>query len=172
MSSNEKKLINKNTEERILTDFLEKEKMFTDEKQIDKNKIAIKTMYDWLYKKGILEKESFVFKNCKEAIFFSIDTKKLEKYRKDMENSDVSYADIAVNLIFDSKYTPCVYSGTFQLSLPMITYRSHSGCVGRSWECSMIKLLSNKSANEIAVIKKERGIKAAVNEMYKMCGWD
>lgn len=162
--------------ERIISDFLMKEEkeLFGNDTNSKFNQkiIAVNSMYDWLYKKGILKKESFIFKDYENASFFALDVNNLKKYRKEMEESGVQEALLAVSHIFDLDYQPCRYSGAIQLAYPMVTYRDSGGCVGRSWECDVMQELNTEAANKVRLIKDKQGIKAAVEEMYNMIPWN
>ena len=161
--------------ERIISDFLMKEEkeLFGKDTNSKFNQkiLAVNGMYDWLYKKGILKHESFVFKDYENASFFALDVKNLEKYRKEMEESGVHDASIAVKHIFDVEYSPCLYSGAIQLAYPMVTYRDNGGCVGKSYECDVVQDLSTEAVQEVYLIKKEKSVKEAVKAAYKMLEW-
>ena len=146
--------------ERIISDFhtKTKKKIYGSNPETDFNKIiiAVNNMYGWLYKTGILRKESFVFKDYENEIYFALDIKRLRKYKKSMVESNIPGAELAVKCIFDSEHNPCLYSGAIQLAAPMITYRSNNGCVSKSWECDIVRYLSNEAANEILHCKKRK----------------
>ena len=81
-------------------------------------------------------------------------------------------AALAVRYIFDEPCRPCIYSGAIELGWTMNTYRSVDGCVGRSWECSLIQELNTKAIYDIGDIRKEKGIKAAVKALYEKMDWN
>ena len=134
--------------------------------------LAVNDMYAWLYDNGILQKVSFEFKDYEDCAYFALDTKDLLPYRKEMEASRLDKAALAVRYIFDEPCTPCVYCGAIELGWTMSTYRSVDGCVGRSWECSLIQELNTKSIYDISDIRKEKGIKAAVKALYGKMDWN
>lgn len=134
--------------------------------------LAVNNMYGWLYQQGILEKVSFVFKDYAEGTHFALNAKDLEPYRREMEECGAESAALAVHHIFDEEYTPCVYSGAITLGWTMSTYRDVDGCVGRSWECDLIKCLNTEGIYDIANIRDEQGVKAAVVALYSQFDWN
>ena len=159
--------------ERIINDYLRiswseiKPDKYYSEKFCDETN-AIRRMYEYLYKNGILEKISFRFKLHHEdpQIDFAFDSKDLEPYREQMLNSGLKDADVAVRWILDEKNMPCKYSGAIQVSWPMMTYRDNSGCVGRSWEVAMVQELNMSEASEVAEVYREKGCRAAVEKLW------
>lgn len=132
---------------------------------------AINNMYVWLYNEGFLQKEAFCLKDYADATYFAIDVKDLEKYRKRMEDSNILGTSLAVEHIFDTPHTPCIYSGAIELSWTMKTYRNECGCVSSSWECELVRCLDNEKAYQIADLRKDRGVKAAVKKMFEITKW-
>jgi len=133
---------------------------------------AANAMYGWLYEKGILEKESFEYKDYRTATHFAIDAEKLRPYRTEMENSGLPDAKLAAHHILDETYTPCLYSGAIQLTWPMSTYRNVDGSVGRSWECSLITSLNTRGIYEISDIREAQGTKAAISALFSKFIWE
>lgn len=158
--------------ERIISDVYEKKdkRMYGDDPTTPFNQrvLAVNAMYGWLYAKGILKAEAFAFVDYDDAVFFAMDVNDLLKYRAEMEASGCNNAALAVRYIFDEEYTPCIYSGAFQPGWLMHTYRDCGGCVGRSWECDMVKHLRGGPANEVAEERRTNGVKAAVKKLYSM----
>lgn len=130
---------------------------------------AVNNMYAWLYEKGILENVSFEFKDYSDQTYFAFDTKDLAVYRKEMEISDVKDAALAVQHIFDEEYTPCNFCGAIELTWTMQTYRDVDGCVGRSWENSLVQGLNNKAICDLPYIVAEKGVKEAVKVLFERC---
>ena len=161
--------------ERIISDTYVKGKkhIFMDDPDTEFNKkiVAVNNMYAWLYDQGILEKTSFVYKDYSDVTYFAVDAKDLEPYRKEMEASNVDGAALAVSHIFDEHYTPCRYSGAIELGWMMATYRDVDGCVGRSWECDLIKSLNTEGIYKIYDIQREKGTKEAVKALYDEFEW-
>lgn len=133
--------------------------------------MAVNNMYGWLYDTGILENISFEFHEQPKCICFAFDAKDLEPYRERMENSRIDGSQLAVKHIFDETYTPCNYSGAIQLGWSMFSYRDVDGCVGRSWECDLIKGLNNKAIYDIQDIQTGQGVKAAVQKLFSYYIW-
>ena len=162
--------------ERIISDaYVKKNKhIFGDDPTEPYNQkiLAINAMYGWLYEQGILEKVCFEFKDLPNVTQFAFCVKDLEPYRQEMSAADLPKADLAVTEIFDTYYSPCVYSGVIQLSWPMSTYRNVDGCVGRSWECDLIKGLNTKAIYDVLAVKEERGTVAAVKALYEKYIWE
>ena len=131
-------------------------------------------MYQWLYKKGILRKEAFLYnENSSEGeqeVSFAIDTENLLPYRKQMETSGVEDADLACRYIFGDKgyeTTPSKYSGSIFLSWSMLTYRGQL-CVSRSWETESEQDLNTEHLQEVAKIRKKYGTKKAVEKVWEL----
>jgi len=162
--------------ERILSDYYSKgkQRIWGKDPNTDYNQmvVAVNHMYGWLYEKGILKKESFIFKDFEGETCFAVDVKDLEKYRKEMEDSGVSGALLAARYIFDKPCRPCMYSGVIQLTHFMGAYRDNGGCVGRSWECDIVQELETRAVHDIFRIKEEKGIKEAVKAMYGKLEWN
>lgn len=160
---------------RIICDIFEKgEKSLWDDdpnSPINRKVLAIKNMYAWLYDAGILADISIVCKESPTAVCFALDTKDLQPYRQQMESSGVADALLAVEHIFDREYSPCVYSGVVQLAWPMSSYRNVDGCVGRSWECDLIKGLNTDAIYAVSKVREEQGIKAAVRKLFSFYVW-
>ena len=133
--------------------------------------LAVNDMYGWLYNQGILEKVSFEFKDYDDATFFALDAKDLAPYRVEMEASQAKGAALAVRHIFDEDYTPCTYSGAIELGWTMMSYRSVDGCVGRSWECGLVKGLNTDGIYEVADVRDGQGVKAAVQFLFSQFDW-
>lgn len=81
--------------------------------------------------------------------------------------------DEEVLKIIDSMQTDklitCTYCNAFMFNYLPYTYRDNHGCIGRSYECFDCRGLQMKYANEIAVIRKEKGQKEAnvyISEIY------
>lgn len=132
---------------------------------------AVNNMYAWLYDQGILEKVSFEFKDYDDATFFALDAKDLAPYRGEMEASQAEGAAMAVRHIFDEDYTPCTYSGAIELGWTMMSYRDVDGCVGRSWECGLVKNLNTDGIYEVADVRDREGVKAAVQFAFSQLDW-
>lgn len=133
--------------------------------------LAVNDMYGWLYQQGILEKVSFQFKDYSAGTYFALDAKDLLPYRAVMEKSGLPEAALAVRHIFDEEYTPCHYSGAIELGWTMSSYRSIDGCVGRTWECSMIKGLNEDVIYGIQKILEVQGPKAAITAAFATYDW-
>lgn len=133
--------------------------------------LAVNNIYGWLYQRGILEKVSFEFKDYPEGTHFAFNAKDLEPYRKEMEACGVKDAALAVHHIFDEPYTPCVYSGAIELGWSMSSYRNVDGCVGRSWECGLIRMLDTAGIYRVADVRDEQGVKAAVHALFSEFDW-
>ena len=165
-------MFKKRKQERIIADCYCKKgpRQFGDDKDDPFNKrvAAVNAMYGWLYDQGILQKKAFEIRDYSDATYFAIDTSALAPYRKAMEASGVPDADIAVQNIFDEFYTPCLYSGAIELSWTMLTYRSFSGTVERSWECEYIRDLKSHIVLDIEAIKNKKGTKAAISEAFRL----
>lgn len=129
--------------------------------------LAVNEMYGWLYKKGILREIAFEFRDYPDAMFFALDVKDLEPYRQVMAESGLKDADVAVRHIFDEYYTPCEYSGAIELGWTMAGYRDVDGCVGRSWECGLLKGLDARAAHDVLRVQEEKGTKEAVKAAFK-----
>lgn len=134
--------------------------------------LAVNNMYGWLYEKGILEKVSFEFKDYEDAAYFAVNAKDLVPYRKEMEAAEIESAALAVKHIFDVPYSPCHYSGAIELGWTMSSYRDVDGSVGRSWECGLVKSLDTDGIYEIAKVRDEQGVKAAVRALYAQFDWN
>jgi hypothetical protein len=130
--------------------------------------LAVNAMYGWLYREGFLRQVSFEIRDYPEVTHFAFDTKDLEPYRAAMENSGVKDADLSVRLIFDEKYTPCIYSGAIELTWSMKTYRSNSGCVSSSWECAFVRWLNTEGADEVSAVQREKGSRAAISKAFEL----
>ncbi len=133
---------------------------------------AVNRMYGWLYEKGILNDVSFEFKDYEDAVYFAVDAKDLEPYRKEMEAAQIEGAALATRHIFDQDYTPCTYSGAIELGWTMMSYRDVDGCVGRSWECGLVKGLNTEGIYTVAKVRDEYGPKAAVKALFAQFDWD
>ncbi len=132
---------------------------------------ALNRLYGFMYEKGILEKAAFMYQDCPDATYFALDVKRLEPYRKEMEGSGIEGAELASRHIFDEKYTPCTYSGAIQPGWLMMNYREIDGCVGKSWECDLVKWLNAQAVQEIYGVKEKQGVKAAVRKMFSYYNW-
>lgn len=133
--------------------------------------LAANRMYKWLYEQGILKSVSFEFKDYSNITYFALDTAELRPYRSQMENSGALDAGLAVHHIFDEKYTPCFYSGAFQIGWTMMTYRDTDGMVSQSWECGLVKQLQTSDVLEVLNIQRQKGVKAAVHAAFEICGF-
>lgn len=133
--------------------------------------LAVNDMYGWLYDQGILEKVAFQFKDYEDATHFALDAKDLAPYREQMKISGLPEARLAVHHIFDENYSPCVYSGAIELGWTMMCYRGVDGCVGRSWECDLIKSLNTDGIYEVAKVKDDQGVRAAVTTLFGQFDW-
>lgn len=162
--------------ERIISDvYVKKDKQIWGKdptEPFNRKILAVNNMYGWLYDQGILEKASFVFKDFKDTTNFALNVKDLLPYRKDMENCPAVDAALAVQHIFDESYSPCVYSGAIELSWTMSSYRNVDGCVGRSWECGLIKSLDTEGVYKISEIRDAQGVQAAVKALYDQFDWN
>ncbi len=156
--------------ERILLDYYAKETkhIWGDDPNTPFNQqiVAVNNMYGWLYEQGILRGASFKFKDYSDMSYFALDVKDLEPYREQMVKSGVEGAELAVQHIFDEKYTPCLYSGAFQLGWTMMTYRDFDGTVSRSWECGVVQGLASHTVLDVEEIKNTQGIQAAVAQAF------
>lgn len=132
---------------------------------------AVNNMYCHLYVTGILQKTAFMFQDLPDAVCFALDTKDLEPYREAMGTSGLEGAALAVHHIFDEAYTPCMYSGAIELGWFMSTYRNVDGCVGRSWECSLIQGLNTSAIYDVQEVKQKLGTKAAVSKLFSLYNW-
>lgn len=133
---------------------------------------AVNNMYGWLYNQGILKKISFEFKDYSDVTYFAFDVEDLKPYRSQMECCGIQDAMLAVEHIFDVKYSPCLFSGAIELGWTMQTYRDNGGCIGKSWECELCKHLDGKSLHEIAKTRKEKGVKEAVKQAFSMYSFE
>ena len=133
--------------------------------------LAANEMYGWLYEKGILRDVAFEIKDYPEVTFFALDVKRLEPYREAMEQAGLKDAQLAVRHIFDEYYTPCEYSGAIELGWTMAGYRDVDGCVGRSWECGLLKGLNARAAHDVLRVLDEKGVHAAVHEAFQLAGF-
>lgn len=133
--------------------------------------IAVNNMFGWLYDTGLLRQVSFEFKETPNAVCFAFDAKDLHPHRAEMEASGIDGAAVAVHNIFDENYSPCAYSGVIQVSWPMSTYRDVDGCVGRSWECTLIQGLNTKAIYAVNDIREGEGVKAAVTSLFSHYIW-
>lgn len=97
----------------------------------NKKVAAIKRMYTFLYEKDILKEVSFEYRDDGEEANFALYVKDLLPYKERMLNSGIEDAQLAADIIFDEKYTPCVYCGSVSLSWTMGTYRDNCGCTDR-----------------------------------------
>ena len=163
--------------DRILSDTFVKieKKIYGDDPSTPFNQriLAVNEMYGWLYDRGILKNVSFVFKDFSDCTYFALDVKDLIPYRKNMEESGCKQADLAVQFIFDKEYTPCLFSGAFELGWMMNTYREfYKGSISRSWECDMVKHLPSSIAHDISKLRKEMGIKESVKAVYSHFNWE
>ena len=132
---------------------------------------AVNRMYGWLYDQGILGKVSFEFKDYSSDTEFALDVRDLIPYRQAMENSGIEDAETAVYYIFDADCTPCHYSGAIELGWTMSTYRNVDGCVGRSWECGLIRGLNTDGIYEVSRVREEKGTKEAVKALFAQYTW-
>lgn len=169
-------MINKQQNERIICDNYQKGKkhIFGDDPNAPFNQkiVAVNNMYGWLYNEGILKEISFELKDYSDITYFAFDVADLKKYRKMMEESGVEGAELAVQHIFDEKYSPCHYSGAIELSWTMMSYRDFGGTVGRDWECELSRYLASCAVLDVAEIRKKDGVKAAVKAMFDLSGFD
>ncbi len=133
---------------------------------------AVNRMYGWLNEQGILDKVTFELKHYDRGLCFAFDAEDLKPYRSQMVQSGIKDADLAVQHIFDERYTPCLYSGVIQLTWPMFSYRDVDGCVGKSWECDLIKGLNTKAIYEVNSVKEAEGIKAAAKALFGYYIWN
>lgn len=158
----------------IMDSFIKQNKQIygTDE-SLDFNQrvLAVNKMYGWLNEQGILQKIALAYQNCPNEIYFALDAKALEPYRRAMEESNVPEAALAVRHLLDEPYTPCQYSGAIQPGWLMDSYRETDGIVGRSWECDLVKFLSARAANDVRSTYETGGVKAAVQKVFSMYDW-
>lgn len=134
--------------------------------------LAVNAMYGWLYEKGILRDVSFEVRDYSDVTFFALDAKDLEPYREQMAASGLKDADVALWHIFDEYYTPCEYSGAIELGWTMMGYRDVDGCVGRSWECGLIKGLESGTVHDIQAVLYAKGVKEAVRAAFMAAGFE
>jgi len=162
--------------ERILCDFLVKgEKTVLQIKgaeELDRQFVAVNEMYRWLYLQGLLKECSFFYRDYADGVFFALDVEGLKPYRGQMERSGVEDASYAAELIFDTEITPCLYSGAIQLSCLMQTYREVDGCVGRSWECSLVQSLETSAAEAVLSSQRRCGVVGAVRRACSLTQWN
>lgn len=160
---------------RIICDYFEKgeKSIWGDDLSSPLNQkiLAVKNMYAWLQDAGILQNVAFLRKESANAVCFALDAEDLRPYRQQMESSGVLGAQLATEHIFDREYTPCVYSGVIQLAWPMSSYRDVDGCVGRSWECELIKGLNTEGIYGVNKVLEEEGVKAAVHKLFSFYVW-
>lgn len=153
--------------ERILVDTYEKgEFQFRTEKMK-----AINDMYDWMYRTGILKRVAFCWKDYPSATTFALDIAELEPYRDQMKQADISNAEKITTWILDEDHGKCLYSGAYQLTAPMATYREVSGCVGRSFEIDLIQYSANETCIKIREIIDGHGVKAAIKNLFDGIAW-
>lgn len=63
----------------------------------------------------------------------------------------------------------CMYSGTYPVAnLQMKTYRSNGGCVGSSWENSLVTELNLRDADDIRIVMLAEGPFQAGLRLFKM----
>lgn len=134
--------------------------------EFNKRVKAVHNMYEYLDDKGILKKVSFRYEGDAEGASFSFEADKLLPYKEEMLNSGVEDADIAVENIFYTEFSRCLFCGGIRLRWLMQTYRDTDGCVGRSWECWMCQHLESGDAHEVAEKRREKGSKAAIEYMW------
>lgn len=134
--------------------------------------LAVNAMYGWLYEKGILRDVSFEIRDYSDAAFFALDVKDLEPYREAMAASGLKDVDVALRHIFDEYYTPCEYSGAIELGWTMMGYRDVDGCVGRSWECGLIKGLESGTVHDIQAVLDAKGAREAVRAAFMAAGFE
>lgn len=167
---------NKKQIERIICDCYEKQEkhIFGSDPNTSFNQkiLAVNNMYGWLYNKGILKEISFEFRNYSDIAYFAFDVADLEKYREAMMESGVEGAELAIQHIFDEKYSPCHYSGAIELGWTMMSYRDFSGTVSRDWECELSRHLDACTVLDVEKIKEEKGVKEAVRAMFEFSGFD
>ena len=166
-----KGLIRLKQNERIICDCYEKgtKHIFGKDINLPFNQkiVAVNNMYGWLYNEGILKKTSFEFKDYSDCAYFAFDVADLVVYRKAMEKSGVDGAMLAVQHIFDEKYSPCEYCGAITLAWMMQTYRDFDGTVSRGLECDLCNHLNSCAVLEVYEIKEEKGVKAAVKKAFE-----
>ena len=153
--------------ERILVDTYEKGEFHFRTEQMK----AINEMYDWLYKNGILKKVAFRWKDYPSTTTFALDIADLANYRREMEQAEIPNAAVITSWIFDEDYGRCRYSGSFQLTSPMVTYREVSGCVGRSFEIDLIEYSTNETCFHIRDIKDNHGVRVAIENLFDEIQW-
>ena len=141
-------------------------------REFNKKILAVNEMYGWLYEKGILRDVSFEIKDYPEVTFFALDVKDLEPYREKMAEAGVKDVDVALRHIFDEYYTPCEYSGAIELGWTMAGYRDVDGCVGRSWECGLLKGLNTRAAHDVLRVHEEKGVREAVSSAFEIAGFE
>lgn len=134
--------------------------------------LAVNDMFGWLYEKGLLRDVSFEIRDYSDVTFFALDVKDLEPHREAMAASGLKNADIALQHIFEEYYTPCEYSGAIELGWTMMGYRDVDGCVGRSWECGLIKHLDSAAVHDVGRILDSEGVKAAVKAAFELSGFE
>lgn len=161
---------------RIILDFFLKNKksLWGTDPNTPYNKkiLAVNAMYGWLYQQGILQKVCFEFRDYSVITEFAFDTADLMPYRTAMEQSGIENAHLAVTAIFDIDISPCNYSGAVQVSWTMCCYRDNGGCVGKSWECSLVQKLNMKEAQTVAQTYREHGAKQAVKAVFATFNWE
>ncbi len=160
---------------RILSDSLDHKKLDAavepDDSPEKQRALAVNRMYRWLYDNGILEEQSFRFKDCGDKVYFALDIKQLEPYREQMLNCGNEGATMAVESIFNSQYVPCRFCGAFQLTWTMNYYRDNGGCVGSSHECAVCATLGNSEAFKVQETLNKDGSIAAVKYVYDQFRW-
>lgn len=161
--------------ERIICDRYQKieKPLFGDDLNAEFNQkiVAVNTMYGWLYEQGLLEKVSFEFKDYSSATYFAFDAQDLLPYREAMESSGIDGAKLAASHIFDVEYSPCIYSGSIELSWTMFSYRSFDGTVSRSWENELCRHLNSSAVLDVAAAREAKGVKAAVQLSFELSGF-
>lgn len=136
-------------------------------REFNRKILAVNDMYGWLYETGILRETAFEIKDYSDVTIFAMDVKDLEPYREKMAASGLKDVDVALRHIFDEYYTPCEYSGAIELGWTMMGYRDVDGCVGRSWECGLLKGLDARAAHDVLRVLEDKGVKDAVSAAFE-----
>lgn len=106
-----------------------------------------------------------------EDVMFEVEMAEEEFQAKYRKGAARVIQGLACWRIFDQTCWPCQYSGAIQLGCAMNTYRDNCGCVGRSWEIELVKVLNSAGVGEVLKIKQKRGVKAAVLHLFTDDGW-
>lgn len=115
---------------------------FNGEIKIDIDYDSIHSLFQWLDKKGILKRVSFMYEKLRKdgCVCFALKTIDLLPYIGQIKTAPIKGLKAAMFELFEAKYTPCVHCGAVSLMHFMGNYRDvldglGYGCYERSWEC-------------------------------------